>query len=69
MYKVIGEPDLMRDDNGVLHNVNTNDYRSYIAKRNAALEDKQRIDRLEKETTEIKETLSAILQILRDKNK
>lgn len=66
MYKVEGEPDLRRDSTGVIHNVNNHSYLEYITKRNAALENRKRIEQLESDNKEIKETLKLILQLLRD---
>lgn len=67
MIRVMGEPDLARDENGVIHNTNQGDFHSFLAKRQAALRNKERIDKLEKDTAEIKDTLSLILQMLKEK--
>ena len=65
MYKVTGEPDLIKDQNGVVQNNNSNDYHAYVAKRNAVLHNSKRIEKLEQDNSEIKETLSEILKLLR----
>lgn len=67
LAKVLGEPDLFRDENGVIHNKNTDDFRAYIARRNTAQETKKRIDNLEKQNAELNDKLDLILQMLRDK--
>jgi uncharacterized protein (UPF0335 family) len=65
MYKVTGEPHLIKDNIGIVQNNNNTEYQAYIAKRNAALQNSARIERLEQENSEIKEALSEILKLLK----
>lgn len=64
--KVEGEPDLVRDDSGIIRNMNHNDYRAFIIKRAAALENKNRLDKIESDNKEIKQTLDLILKLLKE---
>lgn len=68
-YKVEGEPNLIKRADGVVLNTNDAEYEAFIARRNAALETKNRLDKLEKDNGEIKDTLKLILQLLRDDGK
>lgn len=65
MIKVKDEPDLMRDNKGVIQNVNTNAYREYIHKRDIIIKDRERISALEKDTREIKDSLAQIIKLLK----
>lgn len=67
MFKVEGEPDLIRDSSGVIKNVNRDEYMAYIARRNAMKAQQERLDRLEKESGEMRGMLTEILQILKGK--
>lgn len=66
-YKVEGEPDLIRDETGTIQNNNQDAYRVYIARRDAATANVRRIEQLEQDTSEIKQSMSEILAILRNK--
>lgn len=65
MYKVEGQPDLVRTKDGSIQNINTNEYHSFIHRRNAILENQKRMESLESDNKEIKQTLSQILELLR----
>lgn len=66
MYRVVGEPNLVRDEQGVLHNVNIQDYRSFITQRQNALDNKRRIENLEMTQKDMSNKLDLILQLLKD---
>ena len=67
MHKVKDEPGLIKSEFGVIHNVNIGEYESYINKRNSTIQSQLRIEALEKDNLEIKESLSLIIKILQDK--
>lgn len=67
LAKVVDEPDLIRDDRGVVHNSNVSAHRAYIAKRNAAIANEKRIEKLEIANLELSQKLDLILQLLKDK--
>jgi hypothetical protein len=67
MLRVKDEPDLVRTQSGAIQNVNNDGYRTFIMKRRAALETKERLEKLEKENKCINDKLDAILQLLKDK--
>lgn len=67
MIKVKDEPDLVRQSNGSIHNKNNAAYNSFITKRQAIIDDKTRLDNIEKDNAEIKQTLSIILELLQRK--
>lgn len=69
MIKVIDEPSLVRNNQGVILNNDNNEYHSFIAKRNSILKNEARLQKLESDSQEIKNTLAAILGILRDDHK
>lgn len=64
MIKVANEPDLARDHKGIIHNTNRDEYNLYMDRKKAILRDRQRIERLEMDNAEIKESLAIILQLL-----
>ena len=64
MIKVKDEPDLARDSNGVIQNINTNAYHEYIARRQKLTADADRLTALEKDNVEIKNSLAQILKLL-----
>ena len=64
MIKVKDEPDLIRDSNNVIQNINTNAYHDFIARRNKINQDSDRIIALEKDNAEIKDSLAQILKLL-----
>ena len=65
MIKIKNEVDLARDDLGVVHNTNRNAFNEFILKRNEKIKLENRINSLETDTKEIKDTLTEILKILR----
>lgn len=67
MIRVKDEPDLARSPDGTIQNINQNEYHAYIAKRRAVMETKNRLDRLDSDVTQIKDTLSMILQLLNER--
>lgn len=56
---------LYRGAHGVIHNVDNEGYAAYIAHRNTILSDKDRIQKLETDVSEIKESLSFIVKFLK----
>ncbi len=69
MLKIEGEPDLIKDHNGVIQNINENEFHAFITRRAKVQEDKNRIDKLEQDNAEIKNTLAVILSLLKGDNK
>jgi hypothetical protein len=69
MQRVKDEPTLARTEAHVIENIDQEAYQAYVARRRAVLDTKQRLDKLEQDTAEIKNTLGAILQLLRDDGK
>lgn len=69
MQRVKDEPTLARTEAHVIENIDQEAYRAYIARRKAVLDTKTRLDKLEQDNAEIKSTLNAILQLLRDDGK
>jgi hypothetical protein len=67
MLKVEGEPDLVRTSNGVIQNINQNEYQAYMAKRRAIVEQRDRMQRLEQEVAEMKNSIATILNLLLEK--
>ena len=67
MIRVKDEPDLVRSGNGVVQNTNGDEYRSFIIKRNSALENQKRLEHLEKDNKELHEKLDFIIKLLKDK--
>lgn len=67
MLKVEGEPDLARAPNGTIQNINQNEYQAYVAKRKAIIEQRNRMERLEQEVAEMKNSIATILQLLLEK--
>jgi len=65
MIKVKNEVDLARDSIGVIHNVNKNAFDEYITKRNEKLKLDTRINKIEAEMSDIKQSLSEIIRLLR----
>lgn len=64
MIKVKDEPDLARDDKGIIQNVNTSAYHDFISRRNKINQDRDRITKLEQDTEEIKGSIAQILKLL-----
>ena len=64
LARVKDEPDLVRTPTGAIQNTNVDEYRSFIAKRKAALDTTARIDSLERENKEINQKLDMILKLL-----
>lgn len=69
MLRVQGEPHLVRTATGAIQNTNQDEFLAFIAKRNAANDTKNRLEALERETKELKQMLSAVLQLLQDDGK
>jgi hypothetical protein len=68
MIKVIDEPSLVRQDNtGIIHNTDQDQYREYIAKRNAKLKMESRLNALEADNAEVKSMLTSILSLLQER--
>lgn len=68
MYaRVDGQPDLVRDEDGVIQNVNQDEFQAYINRRKAVMESRGRIDMLEREVGEIKNNIDLILKLLQDR--
>lgn len=66
--KVKDQPDLVRDPStGAIQNTNNDAYRAYIAKRDAIIESKNRMDKIEQDNAEIKSTLAIIMKLLMEK--
>jgi len=63
--KVEGRTNLVRDtDTNAIINTDKTGYKSYIANRNKLLSDKERIDKLETQVSDIKGDLSEIKDLL-----
>lgn len=66
--KVKDQPDLARDPStGAVQNTNNDAYRVYIAKRDAIIEGRNRMDKIEQDNAEIKSTLAIIMKLLMEK--
>lgn len=65
--RVDGQPDLVRTEDGVIQNINQDEYQAYVARRRAVMESRGRIDNLEREVGEIKNNIALILQLLQDR--
>jgi hypothetical protein len=63
LAKVIEEPDLVRDANGVIHNNNTDAYREYMVRRQLALETLEQKQRI----TDLENKIDRILRLLEEK--
>lgn len=64
---VIDHDSLYRGKYGVIHNTNEEEYQAYIASRQRQLDEKARLENLEKDVTEMKQSLDLILKLLQDK--
>lgn len=65
MIRVKEEPDLARTSRTTIQNINNEEYRTFIARRNAAKDTKERIEKLEIQGQELNGKLDAILELLR----
>lgn len=65
--KVKDQPDLEKQPNGVIQNTNALAYQSFIAKRQAVIDNENRLLAIEKDNAEIKASLSHIIKLLMDK--
>lgn len=65
--RVEGEPDLVRLPNGTIQNNNQNEYQTYIAKRRAIQEQRERVEKLEADVSVMKANIAMILQLLMEK--
>jgi hypothetical protein len=66
MQRVKDQPHLVRTEANVIENIDQEAYQAYMARRRAVSDTKTRLDKLEQDTTDIKETLNAILQYLKN---
>ena len=55
---------LFRDSNGVIHNVDKEGYNAYINHRNNILKERERIESLETDVSDIKNSIQLILKLL-----
>lgn len=69
MARVVDEPDLVRDSNGIIQNVNEDDFHRFIAQRQQKEQELNRIQKLESDVSEMKSNLNLILKLLQDDNK
>jgi hypothetical protein len=61
-YKVEGNDSLVRDaSNKAIINTNVKEYENYVEKRNMMAKQKQEIDSLKKDMSEIKEMLATLI--------
>lgn len=66
--KVKDEPDLVRDPHtGAVQNTNNDAYKAYISRRNAIIDNQNRLDKLEVDNQAIRSTLNLILHLLQEK--
>ena len=67
--RVVDEPDLVRDANGIIQNINEDDFHKFIAQRQLKEQELKRINDLETDVAEIKSSLNLILKLLQDDNR
>jgi hypothetical protein len=65
--RVEGEPDLIKSDAGIVQNVNHTEYWAFVNKRKSIQESNKRMDLLEQDNREIKNSLAMIIKMLGDK--
>lgn len=65
--RVKDEPDLVRDQNGTIQNINQNEYEAYMAKRRAVADQRNRMNELENRVASMENNIAMILQLLRDR--